>query len=195
MVWPVRVVSDLGDEWGLARVLGDGGDRVEHLLSGLVSPRPRPDATTIDKLVRDTPGGRVDVPVVVVPLGAAADLAARVQADWVDAVDLRRSAPRRALVEAGREPQLEAALHTAMLLAVDRLPASVDGTDVRAASGLQLWVLGGMVTAALAPVGPDPFAPWAELLGYGLWPIGPSAGRLVVADPSLPPTVLEARSR
>ena len=93
--------------------------------------------------------------------------------DWVAAVAERRSAPLAALLQAGRGDQLEAALHTTMLLAVEHLPATEDGADVRAASGAQLWMLGGMVTAALAGAPDDPFAPWAELLGCGIWPIGP----------------------
>lgn len=189
MAWPVRVISDDGRTRGLAGVLGPGGDGVERLLSGLVAPRSGPDAPRLHELARDTPGGPVDLPIAMVPRETAAELATLLEPGWVDAVDLRRSAPRRALVEAGRGPELEAALHAAMLLAVERLPASENGSDLRAASGLQLWLLGGMVTAALAAVDPDPFGPWAELLGFGLWPIGPAAGRLVVGDPTFPPTL------
>lgn len=90
--------------------------------------------------------------------------------------------PRRALVSAGREVELEAALHVTMLLATDRLdPDDDEDIPAHVASGAQLWLLGGAVASCLFANGIDAFASWAELVARGWWPIGPSRGRLVVA--------------
>ncbi len=62
-------------------------------------------------------------------------------------------------------------------------PLATDAdVDAHIASGAQLWLLGAAVAWALAAGGTDhPFAPWAELVTAGLWPVGPSCGQLVVA--------------
>ena len=182
--WPLEVRSDGGRRLDLAAVLGPGGDRVERLLSSLVTPAPRPPWPEVAELAASTPAGGCDLPVAVVSVVDAARAAPRVEPAWVAAVAEARSAPRQDLVAAGRGVHLEAALHVAMLLAVERLAPTSHGVDVRAASGAQLWLLGGMVTGALAHPENDPFAPWATLLGCGLWPIGPVDGRMVVGDPS-----------
>ncbi|MDQ6797266.1 MAG: hypothetical protein M3011_04440, partial [Actinomycetota bacterium] len=146
---------------------------------------------------RATPGGPVPAHLGVVGLDEAAEAATAVDPAWLTVVDTRRSAPRAALVAAGRETELEAALHLAMLLATVALE---DGSppEARVASGARLWLLGGAVAwallggqADLGSLGNDPFAPWADLVSYGIWPVGPVPGRLVVGvDPlsSTPPS-------
>jgi len=88
-------------------------------------------------------------------------------------------------VAAGRGLALEAALHVAVLVATEPLDGGDagpgPGADRRIMSGNVLWLLGGAVANAMAAEGFDPFAAWAELLACGLWPVGPSGGRLVVA--------------
>jgi hypothetical protein len=182
MEWPLAVVAEDGTRVAVAAVLGPGGDLVERLVSRLVAPADRPPSPRLAELTADTPAGHLDLPVEVVSLEEAAKAAREVEPAWVAAVAEKRSQPRRALHDAGRGEHLEAALHMAMLLAVEHLPATDGGVDVRAASGAQLWLLGGMVTSFLAYGPRQPFASWAELLGRGLWPIGPRGRALVVGD-------------
>ena len=139
----------------------------------------------MEALVRATPAGTVDLPVVAVGLGEALEVAAEVDRAWLGAVEERRAAPRSLLTAHGREPQLEAALNLAMLLATERLGGQGDELGARVASGARLWLLGGVVGWALLATGDgDPFASWADLVSYGLWPLGPAGGRLVLcADP------------
>ena len=51
--------------------------------------------------------------------------------------------------------------------------------EERVASGARLWLLGGAVAwALLGDDGPDPFSSWADLVSYGIWPVGPVGGGL-----------------
>ncbi len=187
VTWPLRVVADDGRQVGLAEALGTGGGAVEHLLDQLRRRTPGLSATAVASLASTTPAGPVDLPLVVVPLGEGVERSAAVDQAWFDEVDRRRSAPRAALVAAGRGPELEAALHVTMLLATEALDPA-DDTDVGAhvASGAQLWLLGGAVAWALADAGANPFGPWSELVAAGMWPIGPSEGQLVVSSGATP---------
>ena len=198
VAWPLRVVAQGGARLGLGHSLGPGGDRVEALLDRLMAPSA-PDTAGLSALATSTPAGAVQLPVDVVPLEEAAEAAEAVDAAWLAEVERLRSAPRSALVDSGRETELEAALHVAMVLAVERLaPTSRPCRDVgptggppsrhghgeggHMASGAQLWLLAGAVAWALSTAGPNPFGPWAELVADGLWPVGPRRGRLVVGD-------------
>lgn len=212
--WPVGVRADDGRPLSLGQAIGPGGERVESLLARLVGARrpvgtaapatltgtastrlpPSPaTVTSLAALAAATPAGPVDLPLALVPLPAGVEAAADVDSAWLEEVDERRSASRRALVAARQEAELEAALHVAVLVATERLDPA-DDTDVGAhvASGAQLWLLTAAVASALAVASaaagarPDPFASWAELVVAGLWPIGPSRGRLVVCDPGRP---------
>jgi hypothetical protein len=177
--WPVAVVDGDDDRrLGLGAALGPGGDRVEALLDAL---RRDQVAADVPALARATPAGAVDLPVAIVDREAAVAAAAQVDPAWLAAVDRRRAAGRQAVLAAGREGQLEAALHLGVLLATDRFDPD-DNTDVGAhvCSGARLWLLTGAVAAALSGADPDPFAPWAQLVVGGWWPVGPSGGRLVV---------------
>lgn len=179
--WPVSVVDDDGRRLSLAQVLGPGGDAVEGLLDALAGPDGEVD---VGALAAATPAGAVGLPLAVVALDEAVHSSTRVDPGWLAEVDRRRSAFRRAVVSAGREDALEAALHVGVLLGVDRLdPAADADTDAHVASGARLWLLAGAVASALAGAGadPDPFAAWAALVTAGWWPIGPTDGRLVVS--------------
>lgn len=185
VAWPLGVVADDGRRFGLARALGQGGDRVEGLLdalSGMAGPRRGTSPADVEALARATPGGPVGLPLAVVALAAGVEAAARVDPAWLAEVDRRRSAPRHGLLAAGRREEMEAALHVAVLLATERLDPADDGdVDAHVASGALLWMLGGAVVSALAGVEPDPFAGWARLVVGGWWPVGPSGGRLVLS--------------
>ncbi len=151
------------------------------MLTRLLAPGSAADDLDIGALAGDTPLGPVALPLALVPLADGVERSASVDPDWLAALDARRSAPRPALVQAGREVHLEAALHVTMLLATERLaPVGIDDVDERVASGAQLWLLGGAVAWALLGRAVNPFAAWVELVTAGLWPIGPIRGRLVV---------------
>jgi len=115
-----------------------------------------------------------------VGLVEAVEATAAVDRAWLDAVDRCRVAPRHGLEAAGRGTELEAALHLAMLLATGAVADTV-AVAARVASGARLWLLGGAIAWALTGDDTDPFACWADLVSYGLWPIGPVGGRLLVA--------------
>lgn len=175
--WPLAVVS-AGRRVGVAEALGPGGDRVEELLARLVGQPVEVDG---EALVRATPAGTLDLPVVMVDLPAGVGAAARVDLEWLAEIDRRRAAGRRAVVDAGREDALEAAVHLAVLVGTERLdPADDADVDAHVASGAQLWLLAGAVVSALSCAEPDPFAAWAALVVAGWWPVGPCDGRLVV---------------
>ncbi|HEV2766767.1 MAG TPA: hypothetical protein VGV63_03535 [Acidimicrobiales bacterium] len=182
VTWPPAVLSAGGRRRRLGAALGAGGDAVEQLLDRLVA---RPSATALDvaSLATATPTGPADLPLSVVGLAEGVARSAGVDPSWLAAVDQRRAAARPLLVAAGRSEELEAALHVAMLVATEVLDPVADAdVDAHIASGAQLWLLGAAVAWALAAGGTDhPFAPWAELVSAGLWPVGPSCGQLVVA--------------
>lgn len=188
--WPVRLRAGNGQELRVGRALGPGGERVESLLDRLAGSAPPPPAAAagdLAALATATPAGPVDLPLAVVPLHAGVRAAAGIEPRWLAEVDDRRSDARRALLAGGREAELEAALHVAVLVATERLdPADDADVDAHVASGAQLWLLTAAVASALAGARPDPFGPWAELVVAGLWPLGPSGGRLVVCDPGRP---------
>lgn len=173
--WPVAVVASDGRGLTVGQALGPGGDRVERLLDALLGP-PAMDAPN-----EITPAG----PMTVVPLREAVEAAARVEPQWLAGLDGQREAARRALVEAGREAEMEAALHVTMLVGTERLDPDDDAdVDAHIASGAQLWLLTGAVVSALTGAEPDPFEPWGRLVAAGWWPVGPSQGRLVVCEPA-----------
>lgn len=183
--WPLAAADDAGRTMTLARALGPGGDRVEDLLDALAGAAGPAGDIDREGLARATPAGTVDLPLAVVGLAAGVEAAALVDRAWSGAVEERRSQVRRSLVAAGRETELEAALHVVVLLATDRLdPAGDDDVEAHLASGAQLWLLAGAVASALDGAEPDPFAPWARLVTGGWWPVGPSGGRLVVVRPT-----------
>ncbi|MGH9277448.1 MAG: hypothetical protein ACRD12_04990, partial [Acidimicrobiales bacterium] len=109
------------------------------------------------------------------------EAAGRVDRVWLAEVDRRRAAARSAVVAAGREQQMEAALRAALVAATERLTPADHGVDGRVASGAQLWLLAGAVVSALSGADPDPFEAWGRLVAAGWWPIGPCDGRLVVS--------------
>jgi hypothetical protein len=136
----------------------------------------------LEALARDTPAGRVDLPLVVVGLAEGARAAADVDPAWLDAMDRRRTALRDAVVAAGRGEELETALHEAILEATERFDPSDDAdVDTHVASGARLWLLTGAVVSALSGADPDPFAAWGRLVEAGWWPVGPSGGRLILS--------------
>ena len=182
VTWPLQVMADDGRRMGLAGALGTGGIAIERLLGDLRRRAPVPPGASVAALASATPAGPVDLPLAVVCLAEGVERSAVVDAGWFDEVDRCRSAPRSGLLAAGRGTDLESALHVTMLLATEALDPA-DDTDVEAhvASGAQLWLLAGAVTWALAGTGSNPFGPWSELVAAGLWPIGPSGGRLVVS--------------
>jgi len=164
----------------VAEALGPGGGRVATLLHRLASGAPAPAGLALDELARATPAGAVDLPVAAFGLADAVLAAGEVDPDWMAVVDERRSVPRPLLAAAGRTTELEAALHLAMLLGT-RPVGPQDGVGgARAASGARLWLLGAGVSWALIEDAADPFAAWTELVSYGIWPVGPTGGRLVV---------------
>lgn len=188
--WPVAVVSDAG-RLSLSEALGPGGDRVSALLDALAGPAADGVGDDVEVLARATPAGTVGLPVRLVALSAGVEAAAGVDAAWLAAVDRARAGPRRALTEAGRGEEMEAAVHVAMLLATERLDPSDDADlDAHVASGARLWLLAGAVVSALAGAQPDPFEAWARLVVAGWWPVGPSGGRLVVSAPDRSPPPL-----
>lgn len=187
-----------GRQVGLAEILGPGGAWVEQLVDHLRRPPSGLQGAEVAALASATPVGPVNLPLALVPLAEGVAWSTTVDAAWMEEVDRRRSAPRAALIAAGREPALEAALHVSMLLATEALDPAVD-TDIGAhvASGAQLWLLAGAVAWALAGGEANPFGPWSELVAERLWPIGPSQGRLVVSttDPRPPHLLLAPRER
>jgi hypothetical protein len=180
--WPVTAVSSGGRTCTVAAVLGPGGGRVADLLDRLARRPPRPARLATEELLRRTPGGTVDLSPLVVGLADAVGAADEVDPAWMAVVEARRSAPRETLVDRGRGVELEAALNLAMLIGTEQV-GDDDGAHVEAriASGARLWLLGGAVAWALAG-GDDPFGPWAELVSFGFWPVGPVDGRLVLCD-------------
>jgi hypothetical protein len=179
--WPLAVAGADGCVSDVARALGPGGPRVVELLDRLASRAEAPAHLAVEVLARSTPAGTVDLPVAVLGLDEAVLAAGDVDPTWLAVVDERRSASRAALRAGGREVELEAALNLAMLLATDRLEGGETDLGARVASGARLWLLGAAVSWALTAHHDDPFAAWAELLSYGLWPVGPVDGRLVVS--------------
>lgn len=164
----------------MAEALGPGGDRVADLLEALFDERD----VDVEALARATPAGPVGLPVATVTLQAAAAAADRVDPNWLAEMDRRRTECRRAVVGAGREDALEAALYTALLVATERFdPGNDSDVDEHVASGARLWLLAGAVASALSGADPDPFADWATLVAAGWWPVGPIDGRLVVTRP------------
>lgn len=185
VTWPMGAASADGRRLGVAEALGPGGDRVQDLLDALVGG---PDAagaggTEVESLAPATPGGWVDLPLQVVPLARGVEASCQVNPGWLAAGERRCSEARRTLLASGRGGELEAALHVAMLVGVERLdPADDTDVDAHVASGAQLWLLAGAVVSALAGTDPDPFRPWAWLVSAGWWPVGPSRERLVVSE-------------
>lgn len=163
---------------GRDRATGRVGAPVDALAAG----GPRAGRPGLEALARATPAGAVDLPLAVVTLVEGVEAAQRVDRAWLEALDRRRAAARTAVVAAGRERELEAALHVAMLVATERLdPADDADVDAHVASGACLWLVTGAVASALAGTSPDPFRPWARLVAAGWWPVGPSGGRLVLS--------------
>ena len=177
--WPLTTVTSEGRTVGVAEALGPGGRRVAELLDRLAGATAPPADLAVRALLRATPAGPVDLPVAVVELEGGVRAAGAVDRAWMAAVEERRSAPRSLLAAKGREMELEAALNLAMLLATEALDGEDDGVGARVASGARLWLLGAAVGWTLLD-GDDPFSPWAELVSFGLWPIGPAGGRLVL---------------
>src|SRR5687768_15843049 len=152
---------------------------LERLLEALDAPSP----VDVEHLAGATPAGTVALPLTVVALPDGVAAAGRVDRAWLGEVDRRRAGSRHALVAAGREPEMEAALQMTMVRATERFdPADDDDVDAHVASGARLWLLTGAVVSALTGVDPDPFEPWARLVTAGWWPVGPSDGRLVVSE-------------
>lgn len=178
--WPLAATGD-AHRLDLAAALGPGGRRVQDLLARLMASPVPPSPAEVAALALATPAGPLDLPVTMVSLAEGVERSEGVDPGWLRTVDRRRSSPRAELLAAGREDELEAALNIAVLLATDRLDPHDDADpDAHVASGAQLWLLGGAVAWALSGDEPDPFAPWAELVVCGIWPVGPSGGRLVV---------------
>ena len=183
--WPLAVAGD-DRRLTTAQALGPAGDRVAALLESLAGPVERDDggdgAARLASLARLTPAGRLALPVDVVVLRAGVEAAARVDHEWLVAVGRARDEARAALVTAGRQAEMEAALHVTILLATERFdPADDADVDAHVASGARLWLLAGAVVSALSGRRPDPFEAWASLVVAGWWPVGPSGGRLVVS--------------
>ncbi len=180
--WPVAVVGEGRARLDLARALGPGGDRVEALL-GDVARRPSRELD-VEALAVLTPAGPVRLAVHVLSLRLAIEAQAELDHGWLAEVDRRREERRRALVAAGRQEEMEAALNLAILMGTERFDPA-DDTDVGAhvASGARLWLLTGAVVSALAGGAPDPFEAWGRLVAAGWWPVGPCRGRLVVSRP------------
>jgi hypothetical protein len=152
-----------------------------RLLRALDDPPP----VDVQRLARATPAATLTLPLAVVALPDGVKAAGRVDRAWLAEVDCRRAGSRQALVAAGREAELEAALQAAIVRATERFdPAEDDDVDAHVASGARLWLLTGAVASALTGVDPDPFEPWGLLVTAGWWPVGPSDGRLVVSEAS-----------
>jgi hypothetical protein len=181
--WPLEVVDSTGRRVTLAAALGPGGDRVAALLDALAGMGG--DGVDVEWLARATPAGTVRLPLAVVPLGEGVEAAARIDPGWLAAVDRLRAATRRALTAAGRDAEMEAALHVALLVATERFdPADDFDVDAHVASGARLWLLAGAVVSALSGAEADPFWAWGRLVVAGWWPVGPSDGRLVLTMPA-----------
>lgn len=181
-VWPSAAVTSDGRRVGLGEALGPGGELVERLLERLLVPPSGEPATELAVLAAATPVGRVDLPLDVVCLQTGVEVSADIDPSWLAAVDEQRSTARAALVAAGRGVELEAALHVAMLLGIEIFdPEDDEDCAAHIASGAQLWLLGGAVAWCLSVGVASPFAPWAELVARGWWPVGPTRGRLVIA--------------
>ena len=181
VAWPLGAVDQDGQLLTFAAALGPGGDRVHQLLDELMGGRPG-ISLAVARLAGMTPAGRVDLPLARVGLADGVEAAAQVDRQWLAAVDRRRAVSRRALAAAGRDEQMEAALHVAMLLATERLDPHDDAdVDAHVASGARLWLLAGAVVSALSGAEPDPFWSWGRLVAAGWWPVGPSEGRLVLS--------------
>jgi hypothetical protein len=174
-------VAEDGRREGFAEALGSGADTVARLLDAVTTPDPSLDTAALAELAAATPAGLVSLPLAVVDLAAGVEAAGAVEPTWLAEVDRRRTQARDCLAADGRGDDLEAALHVALLVMSERFDPEDDDTDAHVASGARLWLLAGAVASALGGKRPDPFAPWAELVAAGWWPIGPSAGRLVVA--------------
>ena len=179
--WPLTLTAG-GATIAVADALGPGGARVELLLDRLGAAPPPPDAPALAALARATPAGPLDLPVAAVGLAAGVGAAGAVDRAWMDVVEARREAPRRVLAGRGRSAELEAALNLGMLIGTDALTGTA-GEAARMASGARLWLLAGAVAWALLAGPDDPFAAWGDLVSWGLWPIGPVDGRLVVCTP------------
>ncbi|HEV3498521.1 MAG TPA: hypothetical protein VHA34_19455 [Actinomycetes bacterium] len=178
--WPVGVVDRVGRRLGVAESLGPGGDRVEALLGDVARPRAQP--LDVEALAVLTPAGRLPLPVHRVSLLLAIEAQAELDPVWLAEVDSRRDRGRRALVAAGRQDDMEAALNLVILIATERFdPPDDTDVDAHAASGARLWLLTGAVVSALAGGAPDPFQAWGRLVAAGWWPVGPCGGRLVVS--------------
>ncbi len=177
--WPITTVADDRRRVDVAEALGPGGTRVAVLLEHIAThPSPPPDLD-LAALARATPGGPVAHQLVAVGLAEAVKATAHVDKAWLAVVDRCRTEARAPLVAAGRGTELEAALHLAMLLATG--PVDEGGpAEARVASGARLWLLGGAVAWALVDDDVDPFESWGDLVSYGMWPVGPVDGRLVV---------------
>ncbi len=156
--------------------------RLASLVDALVAGRALAGPPALEALARATPAGAVDLPLAVVTLAEGVEATQRVDRAWLDALDRRRAAARTAVVAAGREQELEAALQVAMVVATERFdPADDADVDAHVASGACLWLVTGAVASAVAGTSPDPFRSWARLVAAGWWPVGPSGGRLVVS--------------
>jgi hypothetical protein len=177
--WPIATVNDDGRRVDVAAALGTGGARVAELLGRIAGEATARGGVDIARLAAATPAGPVTDPLALVSLAEAVEATAAVDRAWLDAVDRCRVVPRPGLEAAGRGTELEASLHLAMLLATGPVDDSVAGV-ARVASGARLWLLGGAIAWALTGDAADPFACWAELVSYGLWPVGPVGGRLLV---------------
>lgn len=189
LTWPVAVACDDGRRMGMAAALGPGGPRVQSMLEAVAGSSDRQPVGDLDveALARATPAGTVDLPLRIVEVGAAVEASAHAEADWAAAVERERLAAHHVLKVQDRVEDMEAALHLTMLLATERLdPADDTDMDAHIASGAQLWLLTGAVVSALAGTVPDRFAPWARLVAHRWWPVGPSAGHLVVAPTGAP---------
>ncbi|MCA1683576.1 MAG: hypothetical protein LC708_00365, partial [Actinobacteria bacterium] len=119
--WPMAVQGDDGRRLGLGPALGPGGDGVEALLDALSAPSAPAEGNGVDVevLARATPAGVVGLPFALVGLGAGVKAAVGVDPAWLARMERRRSAPRRLLTAAGRELDMEAALHVAVLVATE----------------------------------------------------------------------------
>ena len=175
VTWPLQVIDEEGRSIRFAAAVGPGGGRVADLLDALTGTGA--GDVDVEALAPKTPAGTVHLPLARVDLVAGVEAAAGVDPSWLAEVDRRRAAARAAVMAAGREEELEAALHVALLVATGPPDA---GVDARVASGARLWLLAGAVASALAGP-PDPFHAWGRLLAAGWWPIGPSGGRLVLS--------------
>lgn len=185
--WPIEVAS--GDRrLALGQALGPGGDEVEDFLEDLVGDtHSGPDSadaiasSELARLAASTPAGTISAALAVLDISAGARAAVDVEPRWLAEVAEVRQLPRDILAGAGRLDQLEAALHVSMLVAAGCLARGDDGPSEQMASGGQLWLMVGVVAWALASPGKHPFQAWGQLLTRGIWPIGPSHGRLVVS--------------